>query len=91
MMQKIDAPRLVQKILSDAPARSKALCVLSDDAIFSRLLLERLASPERAKGGGRALHFAGKTPAAAFLDHASQGGMFADPEPAGAVGSETDR
>lgn len=90
-MNKIDAVSLTQKLLSEGPLapRGKVLCVATDDPLFVRLALQRLrkeappnGGPNGIKDGPLPKHFLGKTPAAAFLEHASQGGLFSEPEPA---------
>ncbi|MCA2962082.1 MAG: hypothetical protein IOD12_17660 [Silvanigrellales bacterium] len=86
-MIKIDAARLAQKFLGDAPLapRGKALCIATDDPLFVRLAIERLHADSKKDARTEISppkHFVGKAPAAAFLEHASQGGMFAEPEPA---------
>jgi|GEM_PF-627827 len=77
-MQKADIPRLIQRLVSQPLPRGKVLGVVSDEAIFSRLFPLALA---RESGGERPLRFSGKAPAQAFLEHASQGGMFSEPAP----------
>ncbi len=77
-MQKTDAPRLVARILFEPWQRARIPCVLSDEGVFASLLRERL---EREAPGAKAIVFSGKAPASAFLEHASQGGMFEEPEP----------